>query len=168
MLAILRIFLQICSDEDIRLALQKCAWGVSTVDFLSYQIADGRIGISDSHRDAIRSLSGKNHSIDSICGFLAYFDQFMLDHDLMNCLRKGDAWTPEKELALNVIKEKLTNAPMRRLVNFKSTLQIYVDASETGFSSALMQEDTKGNVMEVVAFYNKICKFRHFLGSTLF
>ena len=155
MLEILEEFLQVCSDEEIRLALRKCAWGVNSVDFLSYKIFEGRIGISDAHKQAIESLSGEEISADSLCGFLSYFNASYVDHDLLNCLRSGDKWTEDKEIALKIIKQKLLKAPMRTLVNFRSTLLMYVDASETGFSIALLQHDSTKNCSEIVSFFNK-------------
>ena len=64
-------------------------------------------------------------------------------------------WNAEKSVALAIIKKKLTMAPMRTLVNFKSSLRIYVDASETGFSVALFQLSKESSFMEIVAFFNK-------------
>ena len=61
----------------------------------------------------------------------------------MTCIRTGDGWSDEKETALEIIKQKLVQAPMRTIVDFKSTLRVYVDASETGFSIALLQDSTK-------------------------
>ena len=87
--------------------------------------------------------------------FLAYFDSCYVDHDLLNCLRQGDSWSDDKEVALRVVKEKLLKAPLRTLVNFSSTLLVFVDASETGFSIVLLQHDASKKHSEVVSFFNK-------------
>ena len=151
----LQEFFEICKEFDIRISLRKSQFGVGTLEFLSYKIHNGRIGISDSHRKAIEAIKGKDLAPDSLAGFLGYFSHYICDKDLMHLLRSPEDWSDEKELALSKLKEKILNAPMRTLVNFKNELKIYVDASDTGFSTALFQVDDTTKNMEVVSLYSK-------------
>ena len=80
-------FLQICSEFNVRLKSEKCVFGVEKVEFLSYQVHDGRIGISDDHKNAVESIDGKTLDPASLGGFLAYFDNWLIDHDLIKLLR---------------------------------------------------------------------------------
>ena len=151
----LQKFFEICKEFDVRISLRKSQFGVGSLEFLSYKICNGRIGISDSHRKAIEAIKGEDLAPDSLSGFLGYFSHYICDKDLMHLLRNSDEWSDQKELALNKLKEKILNAPMRTLVNFKNELKIYTDASDTGFSTALFQVDDTTKNMEVVSLYSK-------------
>jgi hypothetical protein len=65
----------------------------------------------------------------SLAGFLAYFDGYIRDHNLLNLLRSETPWNDNKEIALNIMKQKLIQAPMRTLVNFSRKLHMFTDAS---------------------------------------
>ena len=130
---------------------------------LSYFIKDGKIGISDDHKNAVKSLDGKDMDPASLGGFLAYFDGYLRDHNLLTLLRSNTPWNSNKEIALNVMKEKLIQAPMRTLVNFKRKLHMFTDASETGFSCMLLQESECGKHMEIVCLIPTIPNFSQVL-----
>ena len=155
LLLLLEKFFKTCEEFDVRISLSKSRFGVETLEFLSFKISNGRIGISESHRKAISTIQGKDISPDTLAGFLGYFSAYIDDKDLLHMLRQDNGWNDEKELALSKLKEKILNAPMRVLVNFKSELKIYVDASDTGLSTACFQVDDTGKNMEVVSFFSK-------------
>ena len=151
----LDLFFKTCQEFDVRISLSKSQFGVGTLEFLSFKISDGRIGISDSHRKAIESIKGEDIPADSLAGFFGYFSNYINDKNLLHMLRNDNGWSTEKELALEQLKEKILEAPMRTLVNFKNELRIYVDASDTGLSTALFQVCKDGKDMELVSLFNK-------------
>ena len=150
-------FLTRCKRHNVPLSLKKCAFGVDELEFLSYKIIDGRIGISDAHRKAVEQIDGKSLKPDTLAGFLAYFDSYHGDYDLLHCLRDDSPWDDNKQLALDWLKEKILNAPLKALVDFKSKLHIFTDASDTGFSSCLFIEknNDQRTFLEPVSFYKQ-------------
>ena len=52
----------------------------------------------------------------------------------------GFKWWEEQEKAFQLIKQKLTNAPLLSLAKFTNTFEIDCDASGIGIDAILMQE----------------------------
>lgn len=55
---------------------------------------------------------------------------------IIDCIKDGSfAWTPTASSSFEVIKDKLSSAPILALPDFSLVFELYCDASKTGISA---------------------------------
>jgi len=85
--------------------------------------------------------------IHSFLGLAGYYRRFIegfskIAKPMTELLEKGKTfkWTPEREASFQVLKEKLTTAPVLTMPDMEKSFSIYCDASGQGIGCVLMQE----------------------------
>lgn len=79
---------------------------------------------------------------------------------LTNLLKKGKGfqWTPEAESAFQVLKEKLSSAPILVSPNYTKPFVLQCDASKLGVGAVLTQLNEDNQEMPVAYFSKKLNK----------
>jgi hypothetical protein len=91
----------------------------------------------------------------SFHGFAGFYHCFVRGFNtiaapLNELIKNGVAfhWGQALEDAFNILKDKLTHAPLLQLPDFDKTFELECDASGVGISSVLMQESKHGNITQ--------------------
>ncbi|RDX94011.1 Retrovirus-related Pol polyprotein from transposon 17.6, partial [Mucuna pruriens] len=129
--------------------LKKCSFYLESVMFLGFVISSKGISVDEEKVKAIRewpTLKNANE-VRSFHGLASFYTRFVKNFSSivapLNELIKKDVmfkWDNVHEKAFNLLKDKLTNAPVLCLPNFNKAFEIECDASGVGIGVVLMQE----------------------------
>lgn len=142
--------LQRLKETRLKVKVKKCHFLLSEVRFLGHQISAEGIGTDPDKIAAVQQweVPSTVKDLRSYLGFCSYYRRFIEGfsqlagplHDVVNaCLRNtspsrskqlvGSFWTKECQQAFELLKEKLTSAPLLGYADFSLPFTVETDAS---------------------------------------
>ncbi|KAK1435339.1 hypothetical protein QVD17_01100 [Tagetes erecta] len=144
----LREVLEVLRKEKLYAKFSKCAFWLREVQFLGHVINASGILVDPAKVEAVMKWSPPKTptEVRSFLGLAGYYRRFIQDFSkiaspLTKLTRKDIifTWGKEQEDAFQVLKKKLTQAPVLVLPEGPEDLVIYCDASYQGLGCVLMQ-----------------------------
>ncbi|WVZ94649.1 hypothetical protein U9M48_040516 [Paspalum notatum var. saurae] len=125
--------------------IEKCTFCTDRVFFLGYVVTPKGIEVDEAKVQAIRALAyiRRSHKCEAFMDLLDFTVAFTIAAPLNDLTKKGVAfhWGKPQEDAFNLLKDKLTHAPLLQLLDFGKTFELGCNASGVGISGVLMQEN---------------------------
>ncbi|XP_057811844.1 uncharacterized protein LOC131026086 [Salvia miltiorrhiza] len=145
----LRTVLQTLRDERLYAKFNKCEFWLKEVTFLGHIVSSEGIKVDPAKVEAVQGWKSPTtpNEIRSFLGLAGYYRRFIegfskIARPMTQLLRKGIkyTWTNECEESFQLLKEKLTTAPVLTIPEPDKEYVVYTDASKNGLGCVLMQE----------------------------
>ncbi|GAU51879.1 hypothetical protein TSUD_416640 [Trifolium subterraneum] len=145
----LRIVLNILREKQLYAKFSKCEFWLFEVKFLGHVISQGGVSVDPAKVETVLNWERPRtvSEIRSFLGLAGYYRRFILGFSeialpLTRLTRKGAAfvWDELCENSFNLLKQKLTSAPVLVVPDPDKKYVVYCDASNKGLRCVLMQE----------------------------
>lgn len=168
------IVLKRLQDTGLKVKLEKCHFLQQKVKFLGHQISAEGIETDPGKIVSVKEwpVPTTLKELRSFLGFCGYYRRFVEHfshiasplHDLVNfCLNSGppskvnqwmcSQWTPQCQNSFDVLKQKLTSAPILGYADFTRPFIVETDASNQGLGAVLYQQ--QGGKKRVIAYASR-------------
>ena len=164
----LRTVLQILADHSFFIKRSKCAFGVTTIDYLGHIISAGELRVDQTKISAMQ-LWLTPRSVKQLRGFLGltgYYRHFVSNYSIIAApltdLLKKDSfkWSNSAQQSFDDLKSAMCSTLVLRLPNFSIPFVVETDASDFGIGAVLLQEG------HPLAYFSKKLGPRRRLAST--
>ncbi|UYV73718.1 hypothetical protein LAZ67_11000494 [Cordylochernes scorpioides] len=159
----LKVILDICIKENIKLKLSKCKFATYQISFLGYEISNHQFSPSTNNIETIRKLNSPRNKKDlqRVLGSINIYSKFIPNYaklrlPLNNLLKKDVKWKwdEECETAFSKLKNMITSKPILAIYNPKYPIHLYTDASQEQIGSILKQEQPDG-LLKPIAYRSR-------------
>ena len=165
-------FLTRIGEVGLKIKLKKCQLLRREVHYLGHTISRDGVFCQEEKIEAVKTWPRPQTTKDlrSFLGFASYYRRFIQNfakiagclHDLVKDTSEGKKksinitrlWTTEHEDAFEGLKIALTTAPVLQYADYSRPFILETDASHSGLSAILSQEQTDGSV-RVIAYASR-------------
>ncbi|MCI26405.1 retrotransposon protein, partial [Trifolium medium] len=156
----LRIVLQVLKEKKLYGKLSKCEFWMKEISFLGHVISSEGIAVDPTKVDAVLQWSTPESvsEIRSFLGLAGYyrfiegFSKLSMPLTQLTWRNQAFVWDKSCEESFQVLKRRLTTAPVLTLPDAKEPFVVYCDASKMGLGGVLMQKS------KVVAYASRQLK----------
>ncbi|KAJ0445511.1 putative nucleotidyltransferase, Ribonuclease H [Helianthus annuus] len=144
----LRCILKLLHQEKLYAKFSKCEFWLREVQFLGHVVSERGIQVDPAKVEAVMNWQEPKTptEIRSFLGLAGYYRHFIENFSrivapLTSLTRKNIKfnWGPKQQEAFDILKQKLSNAPVLTLPEGMEEFVVYCDASHTGMGCVLMQ-----------------------------
>jgi hypothetical protein len=145
----LRIVLETLKKHQLFAKFSKCEFWLQEVSFLGHLISGNGISVDPAKVEAVLKWKQPENitEIRSFLGLAGYYRRFIqnfsrIAYPLTQLTKKGIPfkWDQACEASFQLLKDKLTSAPVLTLPIEGEEFEVYTDASGTGLGCVLMQQ----------------------------
>jgi hypothetical protein len=145
----LRIVLERLRAHQLYTKLSKCEFWLEMIAFLGHILTAEGIEVDPSKVEAVSKWKQSSNvsEVRSFLGMAGYYCRFIkgfssIARPMIELLKKDNkfVWTPKCEESFQIIKKKLTTAPVLTLPDIHQDFAVFCDASRQGLGCVLMQK----------------------------
>lgn len=162
----LKHFFNICKQENLKLKLSKCEFAKTKINYLGYEIGEGKYSPANANIEVIKKLQPPKNlkQLQRFLGSINVYNKFInkyakLRNPLNNLLKKDKkfVWDEQCQQSFEILKNSLISKPILRLFQPNLPCHLFVDASGEAVSGILKQEHSDGELYPV-AFHSRKLK----------
>nr|GEY99338.1 putative reverse transcriptase domain-containing protein [Tanacetum cinerariifolium] len=146
----LRIILKLLRKEKLYTKFSKCDFYIQTVQFLGHLIDNQGLHVDPAKIEAVKNWASPTTptEIRQFLGLAGFYRRFIEDFSkiaksltILTQKDKKFVWGKDQEMAFQILKQKLFEAPILALPEGNDDFVVYCDASIQGLGAALMQRE---------------------------
>jgi len=150
-------------NAGLKLKPTKCHFCHQEIKFLGHIVGVNGIKVDPDKIEKVKNFpQPKNlRELRGFVGLASYYRKFIKDFSnivrpLTKLFKKSEEyiWTEKQGKAFDILKEKLTTAPVLQFPNFDEPFILYTDASMQALGAVLAQKDKEGKEY-VIAYASK-------------